>query len=269
MLNTSDVWKLLYKRYPSNEYAVLEEVRDKAGHYASRSADGIIMNLWPSRGLLLTGLEVKVSRSDWIREYKNPAKAENIIKFCDRWWLVAGDESVVLKPEIEIPETWGYMVVKKNRLVTVKEAPKLTPAVMDRSFLAALLKRATQGMIPASSLEDKIAEAIGMKDNYRMELQQAQYKLKNYDDLKNELSEFQAEVRKFEQASGISIGTRWGNHEKLGIALKFLINNGVDGVLKNVNNHKNGIETILQSMNTVISELQAYAGTETDKGTNN
>lgn len=36
-------WPLLEKRFPSKEYALLQEVRDKAGFYASRSADGIAM----------------------------------------------------------------------------------------------------------------------------------------------------------------------------------------------------------------------------------
>jgi soluble cytochrome b562 len=218
MLTTSDVWKLLYKRYPGNEYAVLQEVRDKAGHYASRSADGLIVNLWPSRGNEVIGLEVKVSRSDWVREYKNPAKAENIIKFCDRWWLVAGDESVVLKPEMEIPATWGYMVVKKNRLTIVKEAPKLTPVPMDRSFVAAMMKRATQGMVPRSSIQEEIDAATDRSIDYKV--REAERKLQQVRDNYKELK---------------------------------------DGTMMRMIEYKHGMERMIKTMDTVITELKPYA----------
>jgi hypothetical protein len=52
------------------------------------------MSLWPSRGIELHGIEIKVSRNDWLKELGDPAKADEIARFCDRWWVAAGDESI-------------------------------------------------------------------------------------------------------------------------------------------------------------------------------
>src|SRR5271154_3135095 len=95
----------LQRKFPPAEYALLPEVSDQAGG-RNRSADAVAMNTWPSRGLEVHGVEIKSYRSDWIKELKNPAKAENIFKYCDRWWLCAATEGVV--KENEVPETWGF-----------------------------------------------------------------------------------------------------------------------------------------------------------------
>ena len=59
---------LLALRYAPPAYAFFEEVRAQTGYAAGGSADGLALSLWPSRGIELHGFEVKVSRSDWLRE---------------------------------------------------------------------------------------------------------------------------------------------------------------------------------------------------------
>jgi len=51
--------------------------------------------LWPSRGLHLMGFEIKAGRGDWLRELKDPGKAEGIAAYCDQWWVVAPAEVIV------------------------------------------------------------------------------------------------------------------------------------------------------------------------------
>ena len=67
---------LLRRKYPADQYAMLYEVRDAAGFSAKRSADVMLIGLWPSRGNMVEGMEVKISRSDWLRDLKKPEKAE-------------------------------------------------------------------------------------------------------------------------------------------------------------------------------------------------
>ena len=57
-------------------YAIAEHVQSSAGFDARRVCDFMALDLWPSKGLELHGHEVKVSRSDWLRELREPAKAE-------------------------------------------------------------------------------------------------------------------------------------------------------------------------------------------------
>lgn len=117
----------------------MTEVASGAGT-ATRYADAIAMNLWPSRGLAIHGFEVKVSRGDWLRELKNPAKADVISAYCDYWWVVA-PEGIVLAGEL--PHGWGLMVPNKGvKLRVVTKADNTAAKVVDRAFVAAMLRRA-------------------------------------------------------------------------------------------------------------------------------
>lgn len=162
--NTDAVKSALRKRYAYPAWAFLEEVRDAAGYDATRSADGIAMSLWKSRGLELQGFEIKASRSDWLKERDSPEKAEAISRYCDRWWLVVSDPSIV--KDGELPPSWGLLALQGNAsrvsLKTIKEAPVnsgVTP--LSRTFLATLLKRAVDDrleMVHPSSLTERIEE---------------------------------------------------------------------------------------------------------------
>lgn len=134
---------LLNLRYaavsPGNgaRFARAEHVRSHAGFDATRTADYVAMDLWPSKGLPLHGHEVKVSRSDWLTELKHPEKAEQFKQFMDYWWLVVSDPGIVRD---DLPPGWGLMVRKGLRLQVVRSAPRLSPALIPRTFLACLLR---------------------------------------------------------------------------------------------------------------------------------
>lgn len=140
-------------------YVVAEHVRSGTGFDAKRTADALVIDCWPSQGLEVTGLEVKCSRSDWLVELKDPTKAEEFKRYCDRWWLVIADPDMV-KPG-ELPEGWGMMVPsvktvedwnsmtgKRTRrsvmvLRTVVKAPLLQAEPIPKTMLVSLL-RSTQ-----------------------------------------------------------------------------------------------------------------------------
>jgi len=151
----------LRKRYAPPAWSFMEEVGNAAGHAKSRSADAIAMSVWPSRGLELHGFEIKVSRKDWLTELKNPAKADPIAAYCDRWWIVVDSDTIVR--DGELPRTWGLLVLRNGTLVTVREAEKRKPKVMDRSFLAVLLRKATEyreTMVPREEVNAMVAEKV-------------------------------------------------------------------------------------------------------------
>src|ERR1039457_1110041 len=105
----TDALHVRYSQVHGNgrRYAVAAGVRSHAGFDARRPADFLAMDLWPSRGLALHGHEIKVSRSDWLRELKEPEKAAEFIPYMNHWWLVASDPRIVR--EGELPEGWGLM----------------------------------------------------------------------------------------------------------------------------------------------------------------
>lgn len=158
------VMAALKKRCAAPAWAFLEEVRDKAGFDATRSADALAMSLWKSRGLELHGFEVKANRADWIRERDNPEKAEAISRFCDRWWLAVQSADIVL--DGELPPSWGLLVLHGKALKTVREAEKRTPDPLPRTFLATMLKRATAAaatLVPREELSERIDAEVAQR----------------------------------------------------------------------------------------------------------
>jgi hypothetical protein len=142
----------LRRCFPEREYAVIPQVRNAAGFSATRTADVIVMSLWPSRGLILTGFEIKVSRSDWVKEKITPEKAEAIAKYCDRWILAVSDPNIVR--EGELPANWGLWHVADGSAKELVKAKPLDPVPMTRSFLAAILKRAVEYSVQPEEMQN-------------------------------------------------------------------------------------------------------------------
>ncbi len=154
----------LRKRCPAPQWAFMEEVRDRVGRSGRRSADAIAMSTWEGRGLELHGFELKASRGDWIRERDNPRKAETISMYCDRWWLVAADDDLVL--DGELPPSWGLLVLRGKSLVTKTPAPTREATPVNRAFLAAMLRRATEmqaTLIHPKDIADRIEAEVDSK----------------------------------------------------------------------------------------------------------
>src|ERR1700743_963107 len=111
------------KRWAPPEYAVMWEVGRATGAvYGQRYADAVIMSIWPSRGLELHGVEIKISRSDWRREAGDPAKAEASPAYADRWWVFTGPG--VIQDTSELPPMWGAREYDGRVWRTIKEAEK-------------------------------------------------------------------------------------------------------------------------------------------------
>ena len=100
---TKELMNALRNKYDDNgnAFAFMEQVGNATGWECNRHADAIVVSLWKSRGLEIMGFETKVSRSDWLKELKQPEKADEISKYCHRWYLVVGDESIVQRAAVD------------------------------------------------------------------------------------------------------------------------------------------------------------------------
>jgi hypothetical protein len=148
----------LRKRYAPPEYALAFEIGDGIGGSGfmntHRHLDAISMNLYPSRGYTLYGLEIKVDRQDLKREIATPDKADAVGRFLDAFYIVFPEQLNILG--LEIPAGWGLISCDENyRLKKVQEATKIEPAPVTRSFLAALFR--SMGAEDQSRV-DKLAE---------------------------------------------------------------------------------------------------------------
>jgi hypothetical protein len=190
---TAAIRKALQTRFAAPEWACFFEVAQGTGSNGGRSADCVAMNMFPSRGLRVHGVEIKASRSDWQRELRDPTKAEPIMRFCDHWWIAAR-AGVVL--DGELPPTWGLLEMQGTVLRQKVAAPKLDAEPMDRAFIAALLRRAAGRA--AGELDQAVRDKLAgneqvIADRVKREVDMRSHKLRS----------LQASIAEFEQRSGV------------------------------------------------------------------
>lgn len=139
-INALEVKNLLRKKYSIPEYEIFFEVSSSTGNgNSTRYADAVTFNTFSSRGYKITGFEIKVNRSDLLKELKSPEKAEEIFKYCDEWYLVVANG--ILKETDEVPDNWGIMEInEKSKIKVLKKSKKNPHVVLDRKFVASLLR---------------------------------------------------------------------------------------------------------------------------------
>jgi len=208
---TAQIEDALCLRYPKESHALIFGVRDKAGFAANRTGDAVAVGLWPSRGLEIEGFEIKASRSDWLRELKDHAKAEALFQFCDRWWIATGDASIAQAHEI--PPKWGLLVYSGGRLRVSIQAEKLEPKQITRSFLASLMKR-VMAQAPSEEQLRRVREEAAREANNSCKHM--------VERSKESLRLLQKIVYDFEAASGVRIES-WQDGKKIGEAVKLVL----------------------------------------------
>lgn len=213
-MNTAQVKAAIRNYYPTNEYALMWEVGNTTGASARRFADAVVVSLWPSRGLTITGIEIKVSRSDWRREIENPAKAEAIAKFCDFWTIVT-PEGIV--QEHELPFNWGHMVVnEKGAIRVVKKPLTLEPEPLSRGFVAAMLRRASEAdasVIKAMVDREVAREREGLEREIQRRVDRATRQFSSIQTKVEELKKLGLDLASWEDAGYVAesyeIGTKF------------------------------------------------------------
>lgn len=241
--------------YSKQEWAILWEVAKGTGASGSeRRADAIMMSLWPSRGLELHGVEIKISKADWKREAKDPTKAETIAKYCDRWWVFTAPG--VISDLAELPPAWGAREFDGKRWKTLREAQKTDAEPVSKEFLASLLRCAQKG----AQLDAQVlaAEQIKSLENEKTNLRathEAQIKAE-CDRRMRHTQQVEKNVEEFEAKSGIKITGDWRYSPEFGVVAgllhKLLYRDGWSGVEKIIDEmikHTNGIKGALEQLN--------------------
>ena len=236
---------LIRQAYPSPEWAVFFEVSNATGSRATRRADAVAVGVWPSRGHQVVGFEFKEDRRDWLRELKNPAKADTIAAHCDTWWVVAGSDGIVRLEEL--PSPWGLCVASKNRVKLNVVKPSVPFAERDtstmrRSFVAAMLRKVTETMTPNSEIsvvvDAAVKDALARERTHRDQIGQT---------VEDKLKNLQRCIETFQTTSGVNIRD-WHGPETIGIAVKAVLNS---------NGHRRALEGTLQSLSAASNAVQA------------
>lgn len=211
-LQAHELFQRLQGTFSEPAYITLEEVRDATGFDGVRSADAIAISLYRSRGKSVWGFELKVSRNDWLKELKQPEKAESIMRYCNYWALVVPHKDIV-KPG-ELPPSWGMYIAQKNRLKCVVPCPKLDPLPMSITFLTALVYAVAHRQAKLDVAAINAARDAGYKEGVRRT---------GDDRYENNYKELKEKVEAFEKASGLQIQYGWTKPHKVGVIVKLLL----------------------------------------------
>lgn len=141
-IKTGQIRAALRRHFAHPQRGIVFEVAQATGFNARRHIDAIGMDLWPSHGLGIYAIEIKVSRSDWRRELQQPEKAEELARFAD-YFVVAAPKGIV--PQSELPAAWGlYEMHDDGKLVIARHAAITKAELVTREFMAAVLRGANR-----------------------------------------------------------------------------------------------------------------------------
>ena len=211
-MTSNEIKKALANKYSPPSYALFTEVAKGGVASFNGYIDAVAFALYPSLGHTIDGFEIKVSRSDFLREFEKPDKSGGAIVNCNRWWLVA-PKGVCDKNEL--PKDWGLLEFIGGRFYKRKQA-QMREVEFNLSFIAGLVRRATEGTIPRSIYWDKVEdEKKEIRKEFAAEIEKA----------KTQLDDYVKKVREFEGASGLEVLVSWKSGKELGEAVGIILHN--------------------------------------------
>lgn len=245
------IHELVVWKYRQPAWIVLGEVRDGTGFSTEgKSADAIAFGVWPSRGLSVVGFEFKSSRSDWLRELKDPAKAESMAQFCDEWWLVAAENVANIE---EIPSPWGWYIPTAKGLKCAKVPMTLTPKEISRPLLMSIVRKVSNNYTPTATVKADVEARAEVLAKERFDSNT--YRLK-------ELEELQKRICKFREVSGIDLLQEWRFPvEEVGEIVKHCLEKSLPYEVQKLEAAANAAIKAVQA----LRELEAFKRLEKDK----
>lgn len=143
-IKAEDLVALIRAKYPVernnyNTHVVLEQVANGTGSGAGRWVDVVVFNMWKMHGLKRMAFEVKVDRSDFLRELKHPNKYEWCLQCFHQFWYVAPKGVIELE---ELPVGVGWMYPRGKQLCLAKEAATNHNPKLDDEILASFMRSA-------------------------------------------------------------------------------------------------------------------------------
>lgn len=253
-VTANDIRLAMRKRWTAPEWAIMWEVGEGTGSRSGRFADAVMMSLWPSRGLELHGVEIKVSRSDWKREAADPSKAEAVARYCDRWWIHTAPG--VVDDLSDLPPAWGLREFDGKSWKTVREAEKTSSEAVTRTFLAALLRRADNMMDMMIAEATKEARERAYEEGERIRNSWDQRLKEAVDKRTKSISEQAENVRIFERSFGKAVSSWDTDYSKIGKAARVLAGcaNSYLPLVKRLRDAADEIE-VIESLNIATDPL--------------
>lgn len=247
-ITSEDIKALLNEKYSDGDKCLIAfEVNEGTGASSGRRIDAIAMNLWPSQDYEIIGFEIKVSRSDWLNELKQPDKALALSKYCDRFYLVA--PYGVLHAE-ELPKNWGYIQAMEDRLFTKIKAPQREAVQIERPFMASFMRQITRKYSDKKLLNaqvEKIKSQLLSETDNRNE-----HRIKR---LEEELAETKLIIQNFNRDTGL-VMSKWNYGSIVDVVNAIKDKKTKEDYLKEMVDKSTTLHNIVQSLNRSIENLK-------------
>lgn len=255
-----NVWEALRKRYENRfeqggEWVYIREVARGTGYENRRHCDAIAINCYGSRGHEINGIEVKEHRSDWLRELKDAQKSDELMRMCDRWWLVVSDDKIC-KPE-ELPKGWGLLVPSgKDGLRAKVKAPLLKPKPVDRKFLCSLLRKVddqSRAYYKNQLASTKRATELSAKYQEGYDDAKRHHKFE-LDNMQKSLDAHQKAIDDFEKKSGVRIHLYQSDH----VGELFQIVSSlpqISHLIESVKNDRQRAKSIYKHLTQIVADI--------------
>jgi hypothetical protein len=216
------VFEQLRHVFPSPAHVRIPAVRNGTGYARkrNRTADGIVFSVYPSRGLWMAGVEIKVSRSDWKKELADAEKADEISKYCHAWYVAAPVDVV---PVNEVPLPWGLIECTAATAKIVKKPKHIAkPTPLDILLVASIFRSVESCVVPVGSVNERVKEAV----TKATEAARSRVEL--------ELERLREVVKEFERTSGIRLDGYTWEAGSIGKAVALVREHGVDKIAHNL-----------------------------------
>lgn len=253
-VTAEDIRVAMKQRFKPQEYALFFEVGNGTGSNLRGWADAWTMNLFPSKGLAVTGYEIKVSRSDLKHELEQPKKSDNVGKYCDYWYLVV--PKGLIREEDMIPPAWGILEYNEGKLRQTKRPEKIESIPLTRAFIAAILRREQERSDKELADEAyKLSEQHIRKARKVHEQNLQEMTKKEQERAERRYLSLAESVAEFEKASGIKIDLYGGGRlgEAVNIALALGLNKGSRYGVRELVREAEGFA---EKLNKIIAEVE-------------
>ncbi len=139
-LTSNDVLAVLKQKFCEPEWLFIPELRVGTGYGFSREQriDAWALNTFPSKQFAKIAFEIKVYRSDFLKEITHPEKRKAAMGVCNQFYFATIEG--VAKSE-EIPDDCGWFEVNETRAILKKKAPYHQCGLVDWSFVASVFRR--------------------------------------------------------------------------------------------------------------------------------
>lgn len=243
------LFAMLAVRYQGPEWILFRHVPDAKSR---RYADVIGFSTWGSRGHTLRGFEIKVSRSDWLAEVKNPEKAGAFAHCVHDWYVVSAPG--VVQPH-EVPKTWGWIERHGSRLVQQKKAAVMSEASdVNVHFVARLFVSYRNEQERAMQrLREARLESIDAEVEKRLEHERERLAERATRDSKDAV----ATLQRFEAVAGFALDT-WDVGRVAHVA-KVLHEHDTRTLLTRLGHARTNIETVVKKMDELAAALDLAA----------